>query len=69
MMNTALYSAVSLSLGLVLSSTVHARDIVNLKTQESGVHEVSFQALSDYGADVTGEPVANIALMNQGQAV
>ncbi len=69
MNNTALYSVVGLSLSLAFSSAVQARDIVNLKTLESGVHEVTYQALSQYGADVAGEEVADLALMNQGSAV
>lgn len=69
MNNTALYSVVSLSLGLAFSSAAQARDIVNLKTLEFGVHEVTYQALAEYGADVAGEAVADLALMNQGEAV
>jgi len=69
MNNIALYSVVGFGLGLAFSSTVQARDIVNLKTLELGVHEVSYQVLSEYGADVAGEAVADLALINQGKAV
>jgi len=73
MNNTTIYTAVSLSLGLsLMASNVNAmeiRDIVNLNTSTQGVYEISYQALSAYGADVAGEQVSDLALMNQGQAV
>jgi len=73
MNNTTIYTAVSLSLGLSLTvsnvSATEVRDIVNLNTSTQGVYEISYQALSAYGADVAGEQVSDIALMNQGQAV
>lgn len=71
-MNKAtIYSAISLSLGLVFSdaSAAAVRDIVNLKTTEEGLHEISYGQLLAYGADVDGEKVADIALMNRGDAL
>ncbi len=66
-----LFKAVSLGVGLIISNVAAAevRDIVNLRTVESGLHEISYQQLLDYGADVIGERVDDIALMNRGQAI
>ena len=73
MKNTTIAMAVSasLSLGLFASSVnaAEVRDIVNLNTVDQGVYEISFEALSAFGADVSGELLSDIALMNQGQPV
>ena len=73
MKNTTIAMAVSASLSLgLLASAVNAaevRDIVNLKTVEAGVYEISYNALSEFGADVSGERLSDIAMMNQGNAV
>ena len=69
MNTTTVYGVIGLSVGLAFSSAAEARDIVNLKTLESGVHEVTYQALAQYGADVDGEAIADLALINQGSAV
>ena len=66
MKNTTIAMAVSasLSLGLFASSVnaAEVRDIVNLNTVDQGVYEISFEALSAFGADVSGELLSDIAL-------
>lgn len=72
MMNkTMVYTAVSLSLGFVSVnvSAAEIRDIVNLKTTKLGLHQVSYSQLVSYGADMAGENVDDLALMNQGLAM
>ena len=73
MKNTTITMAVSASLSLGLFAlavnAAEVRDIVNLKTVEAGVYEISYNALSEFGADVSGELLTDIALMNQGRAV
>jgi len=64
-------TAVSLGLGLLAidASAAEARDIVNLKTTELGLHEISYQMLLSYGADVVDEQISDLALINQGESV
>lgn len=69
MNRTMIYTAISLSLSLVISNAADARDIVNLKTIESGLHQISYEQLASDGADVAGEKVTDIALLNQGKAL
>jgi len=73
MKNTTITMAVSASLIFGLFATpasgTDIRDIVNLNTVEAGVYEISYNALSEFGADVSGELLTDIALMNQGRAV
>ncbi|MFQ3246599.1 MAG: hypothetical protein ACI9SP_003252 [Arenicella sp.] len=61
------FAAVSLALSLSVP-IAHAagRDIVNLKTTESGIHQISYQEIVAYGADIDGELINNIALLNAG---
>jgi hypothetical protein len=63
------FAAVSLTLSLSAPITYAAgRDIVNLKTTESGIHQISYQELAASGADIDGELISDIALLNAGQA-
>lgn len=68
---TRITNFAAVSMALILAAEIaHAsgRDIVNLQTTKAGIHQLSYQQLLDYGADVDGELVANIALLNRGQA-
>ena len=63
------FSALSLSVCCAADSAyAAARDIVNLRTTVAGIHEVTYDELIEYGADIDGEPVANIALFSEGNA-
>ena len=53
-------------------SSAHAQesiDWVNLATTEEGVTEVSYEALANYGVDLSGLPANEISVVNQGQSV
>ena len=63
-----LQNIIALSLWLLFISDALAdgRDLINLKTTEAGIHQVSYDSLFNYGLDLQGEPISNIALINQG---
>ncbi len=54
---------------LLWSHAALAEPLINIEVQETAMHEVSFADLIDFGLDITGEPIADVALTNQGQAV
>lgn len=47
----------------------NAEDIVNMKIVDSGMYQLSFEQLRDFGADIEGEAIERIAVINRGQAV
>ena len=51
------------------STGAPGEDVVNLMTQEAGIHEISFESLQNFGVDLEGVPVVDLALMNQGMPV
>lgn len=61
----------SLVAGVISSAHAQpvAEDIVNLKTTVAGIHQLSHQDLLNYGVDLGGVAVVEIALMNLGQSV
>lgn len=61
----------ALSLGaLALSSVALSADaLINLKTTQAGIHEVTYQALLASGADLAGIDAHELTLVSQGSAV
>jgi len=52
--------------------SAHAQEVidwVNLATTEAGVHEITYQQLLDFGADLAGLTSAEISIISQGVAV
>lgn len=47
----------------------NAEDIVNMKVVDKGIHQLSYEQLRDFGADINGEPVDRVAVMNRGTSV
>lgn len=53
----------------VSQAAYSATDLLNFEVDEKGVYQVSHADLLDAGLDLSGEPIANLALINQGQPV
>jgi hypothetical protein len=52
-----------------LAVDINAEDLVNLNIGSDGVYEVTHSQLTDFGLDISGEPLTRVALMNRGEAV
>ena len=48
---------------------INAEDIVNMKVIEDGMYQLSFEQLRDFGADIEGETIDRIAVVNRGQSI
>lgn len=62
-------TALAATMATLMPLAALADDVVNLKTTESGLHEVSYAALAAGGADINGQSVDDLVLMNQGSPV
>jgi len=70
MVKQSIKTALAIWAGTNLTSTLAAPgDVVNLKTTESGIHEIKYRDLDSYGADVSGVAVSEIGLFSQGEPV
>ena len=51
------------------SSVIAAENLVNLKTTESGIYEISISELSDFGVDLEGQNASELAVTNLGEPI
>jgi len=68
-MNKLIAGALSIMMSNAHAMDPYAEEVVNLKTTESGIHQVSYADLMAAEVDITDEPIARVAITNNGSPV